>query len=253
VRLLSDNGTDLTLTVGDRPVLVDDGVMSDDDVEQGDTAVNLPAGEVFVAPVETSVHGRVVIDFAYRNGQTMRGLELTVEQGRVTLQGTAQGGCAFREVLAMGHGHGPVMGQAQMDGRDPLLLRQAPGSALQAHHRLAGRAMRNLDVAPTDRAPAAAQGFHDRLFGGKTGGKALGPVPAGHAPLQLRGGKNALEEAGPGPRQGPLHPCHLHHIDTDADDHPGHHSRATEAYSTVTLLARLRGLSTSRPKRRATW
>ena len=111
VRLLSDSGTDLTLTVGDRPVLVDDGVMSDDDVEQGDTAVNLPAGEVFFAPVETSVRGRVIIDFAYRNGQTMRGLELTVEQGRVTLHGTPQGGCAFREVLALGHGDADVIGE----------------------------------------------------------------------------------------------------------------------------------------------
>ncbi|OUM98973.1 MAG: hypothetical protein BAA04_00305 [Firmicutes bacterium ZCTH02-B6] len=111
VRLLADNGTDLTLTIGDRPVLADDGVMSDDDVAQGDTAVNLPAGEVFVAPVEASVHGRAVIDFAFRNGQTMRGLELTVEQGRVTLVGTPQGGCAFREILAMGHGDADVIGE----------------------------------------------------------------------------------------------------------------------------------------------
>src|SRR5690606_31132837 len=32
-------------------------------------------------------------------------------QGRVTLQGTAQGGFAFREVLAMGHGDVDVIGE----------------------------------------------------------------------------------------------------------------------------------------------
>ena len=48
IRLVSDNGTDLTLSLGDRPVLVDDGVMSEADMAQGDTAINLPAGEVFV-------------------------------------------------------------------------------------------------------------------------------------------------------------------------------------------------------------
>ena len=111
LRLVSDSGTDLTLAVGERPVLVDDGVMSDDDREQGDTAVNLPAGEVFVAPIEASVNGRLVVDFAFRNGQAMRGLDLTVREGRVQLEGAPPGGCSFREILAMGHGDPDVIGE----------------------------------------------------------------------------------------------------------------------------------------------
>jgi len=111
LRLVSDNGTDLRLELGDRPVLVDDGVMSDADLAQGDTAINLPAGEVFVAPVETSVNGRLVVDFAFRSGQVMRGLQLTVERGRVSLEGSPPGGCAFREILLTGHGDADIIGE----------------------------------------------------------------------------------------------------------------------------------------------
>lgn len=112
IRLVSDNGTDLTLCLGDRPVLVDDGVMSEADMAQGDTAINLPAGEVFVAPVEASIHGRLVVDFAFRNGRAMRGVELTVEKGRVhVVEGPQPGGCAFREALALGLGDADVIGE----------------------------------------------------------------------------------------------------------------------------------------------
>lgn len=111
IRLVSDNGTDLTMRLDGRPVLVDDGVMSEADMEQGDTAINLPAGEVFVAPVETSINGRLVVDFAFRNGQAMRGLELTVGQGRVNVEGAQPGACTMREVLAVGRGAPDVIGE----------------------------------------------------------------------------------------------------------------------------------------------
>src|SRR5690606_35320786 len=57
VRIVSERGTDLTLRLAGRPVLVDDGVISDEDVERGDTAATLPAGKVFVAPQEDSAAG----------------------------------------------------------------------------------------------------------------------------------------------------------------------------------------------------
>lgn len=104
VRITTDQGTDLAFQLGDRPVLIDDGVISDGDVEHGDAAVNLPAGKVFVAPVEASVAGRAVFDFAVRNDKVIHNLELVVDEGRVTLVGAKRGARDFERALAYAHG-----------------------------------------------------------------------------------------------------------------------------------------------------
>lgn len=104
VRITTEKGTDITFHLGDRPVLTDDGVISDADVAHGDAAVNLPAGKVFVAPVETSVNGRVIFDFAYRNDKVIEDLELTVSDGRATLVGAKRGSRDFERTLAYSQG-----------------------------------------------------------------------------------------------------------------------------------------------------
>lgn len=111
VRITSDKGTDVTFRLGGRPVLVDDGVISESDIEHGDAAVNLPAGKVFAAPVETSVNGRAVFDFAFRGGRTIHDLELSIRDGRVALVGAKRGSRDFERTLAFAHGEKDRIGE----------------------------------------------------------------------------------------------------------------------------------------------
>ena len=66
--------------------------------------------------------------------------------------------------------------------------------------------------------------------------------------LRLR--EQALGERGP-PRQGPLQALDLEQVDADAVHSAQATRRANSGYSTVTVLARLRGWSTFSPRLRA--
>lgn len=58
VRIISDD-TDLSFSIKGRPVIVDDAIISEEDIANGDVGLNIPSGEVFVAPIETSAEGYV--------------------------------------------------------------------------------------------------------------------------------------------------------------------------------------------------
>lgn len=92
VRIVTEAGTDLTFQIDGRPTLVDDGVISERDVEEGNAAVHLPAGRVLTAPVETSATGRIVVDWAWHEGKSFAGLVLDVEDGRVLPAGAVAAG-----------------------------------------------------------------------------------------------------------------------------------------------------------------
>lgn len=111
VRVTTPKGTDVTFRLGGRPVLIDDGVISDADVAHGDAAVNLPAGKVFVAPIESSVSGRAVFDFAFRNDKVIHDLELEIAEGHVRLIGAARGARDFERTLAFSHGDKDRIGE----------------------------------------------------------------------------------------------------------------------------------------------
>lgn len=58
-RLSAPNGTDLWMSLENRQGLSDDGIL----IEPGKCG-NLPAGEAFIAPVETGAYGRLVVEYA---------------------------------------------------------------------------------------------------------------------------------------------------------------------------------------------
>jgi leucyl aminopeptidase (aminopeptidase T) len=86
VHITSDSGTDLRVQIERRPINVNDGVISADDVRIGKAAcqVWLPAGEVYLAPVPGTAEGTVVIDRHYFHGREIRDLRLTFEDGKLT-------------------------------------------------------------------------------------------------------------------------------------------------------------------------
>ncbi|KUK02431.1 MAG: hypothetical protein XD58_1396 [Thermotoga sp. 50_1627] len=77
VRITTSLGTDLTLSIEGRTVISDDGLIH----EKGSFG-NLPAGEVFVAPVEGSANGLLVIDASVAGiGVLEHPIEVVVENG----------------------------------------------------------------------------------------------------------------------------------------------------------------------------
>jgi hypothetical protein len=63
VIITAKDGTDLKFSIKGRPILVADGMINEKDVERGDVGLNIPDGEVFVAPLENSAEGYIIFDF----------------------------------------------------------------------------------------------------------------------------------------------------------------------------------------------
>jgi aminopeptidase len=83
IHIASPRGTDLRLRRGERDLHKDDGIIR--------TFGNLPAGEVYFAPIEESAEGRLVFDQGYHQFERLSGLEFRVEGGMVTPIRAAQG------------------------------------------------------------------------------------------------------------------------------------------------------------------
>lgn len=85
IRLTSPNGTDFRVRIEARPVLVSDGVITDEDIKAGYAAsqVYLPAGEVFLTPVAGTAEGRIVCDRDYFANQEVKGLTMDFKAGRL--------------------------------------------------------------------------------------------------------------------------------------------------------------------------
>jgi aminopeptidase len=91
VHITSDEGTDLTLSVKNRRVDVDDGVMDEDDIEAGMAWQNLPAGEVCCAPLESSTEGKALFQYNIFRNEPLVNLELTFSEGKVVKAEADQG------------------------------------------------------------------------------------------------------------------------------------------------------------------
>jgi hypothetical protein len=90
VRLVTEAGTDLTFSIAGRPVHQDPGVL-----RSPGAYGNLPAGEAFVAPLETSAEGKAVIDLSIGDIPLDEPVALTFRAGRVV---AVAGGAAAREL-----------------------------------------------------------------------------------------------------------------------------------------------------------
>jgi leucyl aminopeptidase (aminopeptidase T) len=103
VRVTSPSGTDFTFSVGDRPIFVDDGIMTDEKARSQNfvtRAVSLPGGEVFVAPIETSATGKVVVTQDQCDFKPLTQESLEFKQGHVENYKAATGGDCYTKVLA---------------------------------------------------------------------------------------------------------------------------------------------------------
>jgi len=100
VRITARDGTDLSFTIKGRPVLLDDSTISADDVARGDIGLNIPCGEVFVAPLETTANGTILFDkVAVPGFGKMTNLNLKFAEGRVVSVSADDGADRFNKFL----------------------------------------------------------------------------------------------------------------------------------------------------------
>jgi leucyl aminopeptidase (aminopeptidase T) len=102
VHIYDSNGTDLVFKIEDRHVGVEIGTLEECFSSGNPCEVELPAGEVYVAPVENSANGILVIDGLKDYG--IRGLELYFDKGRVKSFRAKKGYDVFRDILKRAEG-----------------------------------------------------------------------------------------------------------------------------------------------------
>ena len=104
VRVTSPLGTDVRFRIGDRPVNLGGGDASQARTDRGviliDREIELPAGAIRVAPVETSVNGVIAFPPSQWDGRPVTGLTLRIEDGRVAGVSAESGQAAVEAELA---------------------------------------------------------------------------------------------------------------------------------------------------------
>lgn len=90
-------GTDLQLSIHRRHAGVEDGTLEGCYSTGKECGVDVPGGEVYVAPVETSANGILAIDEHKDYG--LKGLRLEFKKGRIIDFEAEKGGAAFRKLL----------------------------------------------------------------------------------------------------------------------------------------------------------
>ena len=88
IKVTSPAGTNLTMQIGDRTVTRQNGDASANRMKSAkvriEREIELPAGAIRVAPIETSVNGILVIGTGTIAGVKVRDLRLTFKEGKVT-------------------------------------------------------------------------------------------------------------------------------------------------------------------------
>jgi aminopeptidase len=103
VRVTSPSGTDLTFSVGNRPVILDDGIAT----EQKSKAklvvarsISLPGGQVYVAPNETSANGKVAIPRTLCKFQPLVNATFRLKDGKLEDFRAEDGASCFEQTIA---------------------------------------------------------------------------------------------------------------------------------------------------------
>jgi len=85
LHITSKMGTDIKMAITSRPVIISDGMISDNEAKEGYPAclVWLPAGEVFLSPIPGTANGKIVVDNFFYQGETIEKLTLEFESGKL--------------------------------------------------------------------------------------------------------------------------------------------------------------------------
>lgn len=93
IRITADDGTDLSFSLKERRLDRDIAFYDENDIKRGDVGKNIPTGEIFFAPVETSANGTLVIPTSVIPGEGVaEQLTLTFRDGLVVKSTAKKGG-----------------------------------------------------------------------------------------------------------------------------------------------------------------
>jgi leucyl aminopeptidase (aminopeptidase T) len=130
VRVTSPSGTDFTFSVGNRPIFVDDGIMTDEKARAKDfqtRAVSLPGGTVFVAPIETSASGKVVVTRDQCMFKPITGESFSFNKGRIENYKADSGAQCYEGAMAPFDGPKDVFGFFQIGLNPGARIIENPG------------------------------------------------------------------------------------------------------------------------------
>jgi leucyl aminopeptidase (aminopeptidase T) len=102
VRVYDTKGTDLTFSIDNRHIGVEVGTLEDCFLSGNECGVEVPGGEVYVAPIETSANGILVVD-EFRDYK-IQNLELYFREGKVENFKAERGSDVFRRLLDKAEG-----------------------------------------------------------------------------------------------------------------------------------------------------
>jgi aminopeptidase len=128
ISITSKKGTDLKFSIAGRKILVDDGILGYPGQNDGPLIANVPAGEVYCAPVEGSVNGRVVIDRTFIRGNRVSDLVLEFKDGEGKALEADKAFDVFVDFVEAGHGDCMRLGEFGI-GLNPAVV-DAYGSTL---------------------------------------------------------------------------------------------------------------------------
>lgn len=123
VRVTTPSGTDFSFSIGQRPVFVGDGIVTEEEAKTKmfiTRSTNLPDGQVFTAPIETSANGKVVIPKTNCNFEAMTGVSFEFKNGKLENFKAQTGADCFNKRMAPYDGPKDVFGRFSI-GLNPAL------------------------------------------------------------------------------------------------------------------------------------
>jgi leucyl aminopeptidase (aminopeptidase T) len=84
IHVTTPAGTDLTVNIEGRPIGISDGIVTKDEIEDGNLDVWLPAGEIYM-PVNPGIgNGTLILKKHFYEGKAIEDLTITFQSGKVT-------------------------------------------------------------------------------------------------------------------------------------------------------------------------
>jgi aminopeptidase len=131
VHVTSPAGTDMTFSIADRQVFLDDGVMTPEKAKSKTflgRSVNLPGGSVFASGIETSANGKVVVPKSACRYDPLNGVSFEFKAGKMQNFKAAQNGKCFVDSMAPYEGPRDVFSSFSI-GLNPALKVVEEGGA----------------------------------------------------------------------------------------------------------------------------
>ena len=103
VHVTSPNGTDFTFETGQRPIFVDDGMLTEEKAKSKlalGRFVSLPGGVLSVAPIEESANGKVVVPRTTCRWEPMTNVQFELKGGKLQRFQAEKGGDCFEKSIA---------------------------------------------------------------------------------------------------------------------------------------------------------